>query len=287
MYSRNKNPFFVYNLANSVSGFTNTGHAVMASNGCCTGDYNLANSKYSPKTSLLSAIASRSFDNDVDVTFGYTYTDANDVHPMASSVAYTNANENLVTVNPNDPTPATSDWEIKHKFITTLNWAASDRTNVSLFYQYASGNPYSLSAYGGWTELGIQPGWRTEDFPSIPLYVGENASYEETGIAIANMEPGLYERNAFRTDGSSRVDMKVTHTPMDNLDLYMVVKNLGNLIDGDNGAYYRSSSANGIVTASFDADGNVSYSDYNSPAVNAVIGSASIWNIKVGFRYSY
>ena len=74
---------------------------------------------------------------------------------------------------------------------------------------------------------------------------------------------------------------------MDNLDLYMVVKNLGNLIDGDNGAYYRSSSANGIATASFDSDGNVTYSDYNSPAVNAVIGSASIWNIKVGFRYSY
>ena len=77
------------------------------------------------------------------------------------------------------------------------------------------------------------------------------------------MEPGLYERNVFTTDGSSRLDMKVTHTPMDNLDLYMVVKNLGNLIDGDNGAYYRSSSANGVATATFDADGNVSYTDYN------------------------
>ena len=291
MYSRNKNPFFVYNLANTVSGFTNTGHAIMAGGDCCTGDYNLANSSYSPKTSLLSAIASRSFDNDVDVTFGYTYTDANDVHPMASSVAYTNANENLVAVNPNDPTPATSDWEIKHKFITTLNWAASDKTDVSLFYQYASGNPYSLSVYGNTAnyacQLNTQPCWRAGDFPSIPLYVGENASYDETSIAIANMEPGLYERNVFTTDGSSRLDMKVTHTPMDNLDLYMVVKNLGNLIDGDNGAYYRSSSANGIAYATFDADGNVSYTNYNSPAVNAVIGSASIWNIKVGFRYSY
>ena len=286
MRSRNNDPFYVYNLANTVSGYTNTGHAVMTSNGR-EGDYNLANSEYSPMTTVISAIASRSFDNDVDVTFGYAFTNANDVAPMASSVAYTNANENLVTLDPNDPTPARSDWEIKHRFTSTVNWAASDKTNVSLFFQYASGNPYSLSAYGGWTELGIQPGWRTEDFPSIPLYIGENASYETSAVALANMEPGLYERNHFTTDGSSRVDMKVTHTPMDNLDLYMVVKNLGNFLNGEFGEYYRSSSANGIATASFDDDGNVSYSDYNPASVNALIGSESIWNIKVGFKYSY
>jgi hypothetical protein len=67
----------------------------------------------------------------------------------------------------------------------------------------------------------------------------------------------------------------------------MVVKNLGNLINGNNGAYYRSSSANGVATASFDDEGNVSYSNYNAPNVNQVIGSASIWNIKLGFKYSY
>ena len=134
---------------------------------------------------------------------------------------------------------------------------------------------------------GIQPGWRTEDFPSIPLYIGENASYEESATALRNMDPGLYDRNHFTTDASSRLDMKVTHTPMDNLDLYMVVKNLGNLLNGEFGEYYRSSTANGIATASFDSDGNVSYSDYSPASVNALIGSESIWNIKVGFKYSY
>ena len=67
----------------------------------------------------------------------------------------------------------------------------------------------------------------------------------------------------------------------------MVVKNLGNLLDGDIGEYYRSSSANGIATASFDDEGNVSYSDYNPAPVNALIGSESIWNIKICFKYSY
>ncbi len=80
--------------------------------------------------------------------------------------------------------------------------------------------------------------------------------------------------------------MKVTHSPFDNLDLYVVVKNLGNLFDDGFGAYYRSSSANGIATANY-ADGTVTYSDYVAPSVNAVIGSASIWNVKLGFKYSY
>jgi hypothetical protein len=290
MYTRNKNPFYVYNLANVIGGTTNTGHAIANSNGCCTGDYSLANSGATPKTVVFSINANRSIElggHDMDLTLGYTNTDAQDVHPMASSVAYTNANENLVTLNPNDPSPARSNWEIEHRFVSTLNFMLADKTNVSLFYQLASGNPYSLSAYGSWTELGLQPGWRTEDFPSIPLYIGENASYDETAAGLRNMDPGVYERNAFTTDWSSRVDMKLTHTPMDNLDLYMVVKNLGNLINGNNGAYYRSSSANGVATASFDDEGNVSYSNYNAPNVNQVIGSASIWNIKLGFKYSY
>jgi hypothetical protein len=293
MYTRNKNPFYVYNLANVIGGTTNTGHAIANSNGCCTGDYSLANSGATPKTTVFSINAARSFDNDVDVTFGYTNTNAQDVHPMASSVAYTNANENLVTLNPNNPSPARSDWEIEHRFVSTLNWMVTDKTNVSLFYQLASGNPYSLSSYGYSVnyacQLNMQPCWRASpgEFPSIPLYIGENASYDDSAAALRNMDPGVYERNAFTTNWSSRVDMKLTHTPMDNLDLYMVVKNLGNLISGQNGVYYRTSSANGVATASFDDEGNVSYSNYNAPNVNQVIGSASIWNIKLGFKYSY
>jgi hypothetical protein len=286
MWSRNKNPLYVYNLANVIGDYADTGHAISTAGGCCTGDYSLANSDQSPKTTVFSVMASRSFENDIDVTFGYTNTNANDVHPMASSVAYTNANENLVSLNPNDPAIARSDWEIEHRFVSTINWMVSDKTNVSLFFQRASGNPYSLSAYGSWTELGLQPGWRTEDFPSIPIVINDNTSFEDSAVGMMNLGNGTLERNAFTTVASSRLDMKVTHTPMDNLDLYVVVRNLGNLISGNSGQYYRSSSANGIANASFDG-GSVTYSDYVAPSTNAVIGSASIWNVKLGFKYSY
>jgi hypothetical protein len=286
MWSRNKNPLYVYNLANVIGDYADTGHAISTAGGCCTGDYSLANSDQSPKTTVFSVMASRSFENDIDVTFGYTNTNANDVHPMASSVAYTNANENLVSLNPNDPAIARSDWEIEHRFVSTINWMVSDKTNVSLFFQRASGNPYSLSAYGSWTELGLQPGWRTEDFPSIPIVINDNTSFEDSAVGMMNLGNGTLERNAFTTVASSRLDMKVTHTPMDNLDLYVVVRNLGNLISGNSGQYYRSSSANGIANASFDG-GSVTYSDYVAPSTNAVIGSASIWNVKLGFKYSF
>ena len=170
---------------------------------------------------------------------------------------------------------------------------------VSLFYQRASGNPYSLSAYGSFGELGIQPGWRSEDFPSIPLYIGgSNVSYDDsdTESGLTSLGTGLLNRNEFTSKYSTRLDLKITHTLVDNFDVYAVVRNLGNLLDSvvpsellpiSDGTYYRSSSANGVATAGFDADGNVLYSDYTRPSVNAAIGSASIWNIKIGFKYSY
>ena len=295
MYTRNKNPFYVYNLANTFREYGPTGHALFDTiSWGGEGDYTLANSGSTPKNVVFSVNASRSFDNDVDVTFGYTNTDAQDVHPMSSSVAYTNANENLVTLNPNDPSPARSNWEIEHRFVSTLNWMANDKTNVSVFYQLASGNPYSLSANSSkgrydptYEVLGLAPVWRGEDFPSVPLYIGENATYDETATGLSEMDPGLYERNAFTSDWSSRIDMKVTHSPMDNLDLYMVVKNLGNLLNSEWGAYKRSASANSVATSSWDANGAVTYSDATTPNINQVIGSASIWNIKLGFKYSY
>ena len=299
MNSKNNDPLYVYNLANTIGAYANTGHAISTSSGCCTGDYSLANSSYTPETTLYSINVSRSLSDNVDVTFGYTHTDAEDVHPMGSSVAYTNANENLVAVNPNNPAPARSNWEIEHRFVGSLNWMVSDKTNVSLFYQRASGNPYSLSAYGGFGELGIQPGWRSEDFPSIPLYIGgSNVTYADsaTETGLTSLGTGLLNRNAFTSKYSTRVDLKITHTLVDNFDVYAVVRNLGNLLDSvvpseflpiSDGTYYRSSSANGVATADFDSAGNVEYSDYTSPSVNAAIGSASIWNVKIGFKYSY
>ena len=290
MNSKNNDPFYVYNLANTVSGFAKTGHEVSTPSGCCTGDYVLANSSYTPETDLISVSVRRSFDN-VDVSMGYTHTDAEDVHPMGSSVAYTNANENLVTASPNNPIPTRSNWEIKHRFVATLNWMVTEKTDISFFYNKASGNPYSLSAYGSWTELGYAPGWRTEDYPSIPLYISDESfvSYADgaTANGLSGLGNGMLQRNAYTTRMSSRLDMKVTHDITDELNAYIVVRNLGNLIDSERGTFYQSSAANGIATANFDSAGNVEYSNYNSPSVNAAIGSASLWNIKIGFRYNY
>ena len=162
-------------------------------------DYSLANSGATPKTVVFSINANRSIElagHDMDLTLGYTNTDAQDVHPMASSVAYTNANENLVTLNPNDPSPARSNWEIEHRFVSTLNFMLADKTNVSLFYQLASGNPYSLSSYGDTAsyacQLNMQPCWRAGDFPSIPLVIGENTQYTDSAAGMRNLDEGVY-----------------------------------------------------------------------------------------------
>ena len=83
MVARNKNPLYVY-WQRDFDEYATSGHALYSGGG----DYILANDDDAPRTSVISLIASRSFDNDIDVTFGYTNTNAQDVHPMASSVAF-------------------------------------------------------------------------------------------------------------------------------------------------------------------------------------------------------
>ena len=293
MVARNKNPLYTY-WQRDFTEYATSGHALYSG----SGDYILANDDDAPRTSVISLIASRSFDNDIDVTFGYTNTNAQDVHPMASSTAFTNARENAVSMDHLDPVPGRSDWEIEHRFVTSVDWLVSDKTKIGLFHQIASGNPYSLGVTGNgfWDPLN-------------PLYIGENAVYEESATALMNMEPGLYERNSETSDWSSRVDLKITHTPMENLDLYMVVKNLGNLLNGEFGDYRRSSTLNKVasadwftyatddngtpndITDDFDyvtgTTGKVTYSGYKSPNTDQLISTASIWNVKLGFNYSF
>ena len=104
---KNKNPLYVYWQRDFVQ-YATSGHALYSGGG----DYILANDDDAPRTSVISLIASRSFDNDIDVTFGYTNTNAQDVHPMASSVAFTNSRENAVSMDHLDPVPGRSDWKL-------------------------------------------------------------------------------------------------------------------------------------------------------------------------------
>ena len=111
----------------------------------------LTNSKSDAKSLLVSGSVSKSYDFGLDWALGYAYTDAEDVHPMTSSVAFSNY-VNRAFGDPQDVSASTSDYNTKHRFTALTNYERAffgdNMTTFSAFGQAVSGRPYSV-VYGG------------------------------------------------------------------------------------------------------------------------------------------
>ncbi|HBH45426.1 MAG TPA: cell envelope biogenesis protein OmpA, partial [Hyphomonas atlantica] len=111
----------------------------------------LTNSKSDAKSLLVSGSVSKSYDFGLDWSLGYAYTDAEDVHPMTSSVAFSNY-VNRAFGDPQDVSASTSDYNTKHRFTALANYERAffgdNLTTFSAFGQAVSGRPYSV-VFGG------------------------------------------------------------------------------------------------------------------------------------------
>ena len=108
----------------------------------------LTNSKSDAKSLLVSGSVSKSYDFGLDWSLGYAYTDAEDVHPMTSSVAFSNY-VNRAFGDPQDVSASTSDYNTKHRFTALANYERAffgdNLTTFSAFGQAVSGRPYSVA----------------------------------------------------------------------------------------------------------------------------------------------
>ncbi len=87
----------------------------------------------------------------VELYMGYGHQDVQDVNPGTSSTASSNW-DNVAVADPNNPTLATSNYEIEHRFTLAFNWKKaffSDAyTSAGLFIERRSGRPYSYTSVG-------------------------------------------------------------------------------------------------------------------------------------------
>ena len=78
----------------------------------------------------------------------YTYTHATDANPMTSSIA-DSSYIRFATSDPNHPTPATSDYEIRERYAVQLNYTreyfGDNKTTFTLFFQNRTGTPFSYT----------------------------------------------------------------------------------------------------------------------------------------------
>ena len=112
-------------------------------------DFVLGNVEGSDARSLQASInLSAAYDNGFDWSVGYAYTDAEDVNPMTSSVAFSNF-VNVSVDDPNNPSRAKSNYNIPHRFTFRVGysayWWGDNRTNFTLVGAHSEGRPFSYT----------------------------------------------------------------------------------------------------------------------------------------------
>jgi outer membrane receptor for ferrienterochelin and colicin len=217
----------------------------------------LTNSNENPEAYSLSLGLSKSFDNGFDFTVGYTYSDAEDVNPMTSSVAFSNY-QNRAFFDPQEDVSSLSNYNIEHRFTFTTTWRTTffDRfpSVFSLFGQSNTGRPYSVAFNGTADPYGFTP---FLDFRTNVLEPGVSRN-SETGSSWTKLD--------FRFDiGIPLVGDE------DRLAFFMIIDNLTNLLNDDWGVLSQHAFPRTVPEG--------------TPEPR--IGDASRYEIRFGLRYDF
>ncbi|MEM1141227.1 MAG: TonB-dependent receptor [Pseudomonadota bacterium] len=225
----------------------------------------LTNASDGNEAESIAFSAFKSWDNGFDLRVGYAYTSAEDVNPMTSSIAFSNY-INRAFVDPQAEVLADSNWAIEHRFTTVLNYTADFfggyETRVSLFGQYNSGLPYSITLDGAAGTIGAYGFTPFLDFEQNVLPIGGRRNSE---------------------DGSSfgKIDLRISQevpgfSPDHRGSAFLVIDNLTNLLNDEWGIQRQPSFPFG-VTAEQEANGQAEQR----------IGETSLWTMRVGLKYSF
>jgi len=285
-----------------------------------TSDFILGNVEGSDAESLsISAALSKEHDNGISWTFGYAYTESEDVSPMTSSVAFSNWILSGVA-DFNNPDLATSNYEIPHRFVLRLNYEkdffGDNTTRVSLFGQSNEGRPYSFTFFE--QAMFLRQGFFFGDDDRSLLYMPTGPAdpkvvfdpgFDQDAFfqyAAANGLTGyggqIVPRNSAHSDWWTKFDLRVSQElpgfgEEHHASVYFTIQNLGNLLNDDWGVLYERDFPRTapIVDASL-VDVNGTPNDFSDdlysfnafiPELQTRSAEASLWSLRVGFNYNF
>ena len=217
----------------------------------------LTNSRTTADSTGVALGLSKVFENGFDFSLGYAWSDAEDIQPMTSSVAFSNY-QNRAFFDPQEDVASTSNYNIEHRITATGTWRhdIADRfpLTVSLYGTANSGRPFSTSYNGTISPYGFTP---FLDFRDNVL------------------EPGV-ARNANTGSWFRKVDMRVNlglpgFSDNHSASVFLVIDNLTNLINDDWGVLYQHNFPRTVVAGTPESR----------------IGDASRYEIRFGARYSF
>lgn len=250
---------------------------------------------------ILSLAMNKSFDNGIDLALSYAYTVAKDVHPMTSSVAFSNYH-GIAVSDPENPGLAPSNYEIPHRFTMALAYSHElfdgYETKFNLFGQAQQTNPYSYTFDKDSDGLGFNDSSRQllyvptlDDTQVVYSDDFDQAAFNEWVDSEGLTRGEIADRNSIDGDWWITFDFKVEQEFMGFADgqkgsAYFVIKNIGNMLNDDWGVLKTGSSLQSAVTTEI-VNGQYVYTSFNDPAGASVDVKPSLWEMRIGVKYTF
>jgi len=268
-------------------------------------------------TYSLTAQLQKQFYNNFNAMIAYTYGQARSVNDGASSTALSNWEFVQTVQNANNPALAISNFELKHRVISSLGYAIKYGTNknfgtgISIFYAGRSGTPFSyvyaggdINGDGAFSNDLIYIPRSLNEINLVPLVVGTtNTSVQDQWNSLdafikndeyLNSRRGQYaERNGAVTPWEHQVDVRLYQDLGINigkkrhgLQLTLDVFNILNLFNKDWGRQnFVSNQALTLLNYEASKKG-FTYRNSNPVGWN-IADISSRWQMQFGVRYLF
>ena len=299
IHSKQDNPAIFVDVSQTITGETSIGEPIYDfTNG--SDNLMLTNAQDEGSADLFSILMSNSWDNGLDVSFGYAHTASEDVNPMTSSVAVSNF-ENLATSDINNPGVGKSNYVVPNRFTMRISYGHEffgDNTTRFTMYgvtsegqaqSYAMGNSGQLEGDGRFARhLLYVPSGSTD--PNVDLSAMDSDNIDEmfAWFAAEGLSPGLQKRNAQNARWTSRIDLRIDQQfPLFHKStkgrVYLKVYNLGNLLNSDWGAVNDAQFFTPqVVRTNVSDTGVYEFQSFSERSINNLRQNRSFWEVRLG-----
>ncbi|MGK2925565.1 MAG: TonB-dependent receptor [Lysobacterales bacterium] len=249
------------------------------------------------------------YDNGFDWSVGYAYTDAKDVNPMTSSVAFSNY-ANVSVDDPNAPSLANSNYNIPQRFSFRMSystyWWDDNRTNFTLVGAHNKGRPFSYTFAGDDGDtfgdfISDRHLLFVPDGPNDPRVVFADSFDTEAffdfveSSGLSKYGHGIAPRNAFDSDWWTWFDLRIEQEfpgfmGGDKFAGFIIFKNLCNLLNDEwcvlrEAGFPRNQA---IVDMEISDDGSYYiFEEFIDPPGQGRVSDPSLWEIRVGLTYRF
>ena len=255
------------------------------------------------------------YSDGIEFSASYTYSDAEDLSGLTSSIATSNIGFNPVSGSPNTPRLSTSDYETPHKLVLAGSWDIRPWFTWSMFYVGSSGDGYSYVYDGDVNADGFEAAYASNRYNDL-LYVPANASdislvdpaawtslneYIESEECLRNARGSIIERNACREPWQNQLDTRFTfRIPTmrgQRAEISLDILNVANLLNEEWGVieFVPNPTIELLELRGWDAANNRGYFQPTSRLrvqdgeadQLSILSGTSRWQMQLGVRYAF